>query len=59
MILVNAETMKRLDRKALREYGIKGIVLMENAGRAVSEAVKKKRRRLRIEESLHNLRQRK
>ncbi|MFZ3073223.1 MAG: NAD(P)H-hydrate dehydratase [Thermodesulfobacteriota bacterium] len=41
MILVNAETMKRLDRKAERSYGIKGIVLMENAGRAVSEAVKR------------------
>lgn len=41
MILVTAETMKRLDRKASRDYGIKGIVLMENAGRAVSEAVKK------------------
>ena len=32
VILVNAETMKRLDRKALREYGIKGIVLMEKRG---------------------------
>ncbi len=41
MILVNAETMKRLDRKAIRHFGIKGIVLMENAGRAVSEAVKR------------------
>jgi len=41
VILVSAETMKRLDRKAERDYGIKGIVLMENAGRAVSEAVKR------------------
>ena len=41
MILVDSETMKRLERKAIRHFGIKGIVLMENAGRAVSEAVKR------------------
>ncbi len=41
MKLVNADQMKRLDRKTIREYGIKGLILMENAGRAVADAVRR------------------
>jgi NAD(P)H-hydrate epimerase len=38
-MLVDAKTMRTLDNKAIKKYGIKGIVLMENAGRGVAEAV--------------------
>ncbi|MBI5560865.1 MAG: hypothetical protein HY883_06285, partial [Deltaproteobacteria bacterium] len=41
MKLVTSEKMKSLDRKAIRGYGIKGIVLMEIAGRGVAEVVKR------------------
>src|SRR5574337_370958 len=35
------EEMKELDRKAIEEYKIPGIILMENAGRNVAEEVMK------------------
>ncbi len=38
-MLVDAKTMRTLDRKTIKDYGIKGLVLMENAGRGLSEAV--------------------
>lgn len=34
---VTAQKMKEIDRRAIQEYGIASIVLMENAGRGVSE----------------------
>ncbi len=37
MISVTAQKMKEIDRRAIEEYGIPSIVLMENAGRGVSE----------------------
>jgi len=40
MRVVTAEEMKRLDRAAIEEYGIPGLVLMENAGRQVVEVIK-------------------
>ncbi|NLK00872.1 MAG: NAD(P)H-hydrate dehydratase [Clostridia bacterium] len=40
MKLVTGEQMRRLDRKAMDEFGIPGLVLMENAGRGVGEVVK-------------------
>ncbi|MEG6615046.1 NAD(P)H-hydrate dehydratase [Peptococcaceae bacterium 1198_IL3148] len=39
MQLVTAEEMRAIDGKAIAEYGIPGIVLMENAGKAVVNAV--------------------
>lgn len=41
MKLVDSDSMRALDRKAIREFGIKGLVLMENAGRGVADAVEK------------------
>ncbi|VAV84117.1 NAD(P)H-hydrate epimerase / ADP-dependent (S)-NAD(P)H-hydrate dehydratase [hydrothermal vent metagenome] len=38
-MLVDAKTMRALDRKTIKDYGIKGLVLMENAGRGLAEAV--------------------
>ena len=38
MKLVTSEQMKALDRAAIEDYGIPGVVLMENVGRAVAEA---------------------
>ena len=32
--LVTAEEMRALDARAIEEYGIPGVVLMENAGRS-------------------------
>lgn len=40
MRLVNAQEMKDIDRRAIEDYGIPGILLMENAGRNVAEAVR-------------------
>lgn len=39
MKLVTADQMRRIDRLAIEKHGIPGIVLMENAGRQVAEAV--------------------
>ncbi len=39
MKTVSAEEMRRLDEKAIREYGIPSLLLMENAGRGVAEAI--------------------
>ncbi len=41
MKLVSADQMKRLDRMTMREYGIKGLILMENAGRSLADAVRR------------------
>ncbi len=38
MKIVTTEQMRSLDRAAIDDYGIPGVVLMENAGRAVAEA---------------------
>ncbi len=37
MRLIRAEEMQAIDRQAIREIGIPGVVLMENAGRAATE----------------------
>ncbi|MFH1239535.1 MAG: NAD(P)H-hydrate epimerase [bacterium] len=39
MLSVTAEQMRQIDRRAIQEFGIPGVVLMENAGRAVSREV--------------------
>lgn len=39
MRLVTAGEMREIDRLAMEEYGIPGLLLMENAGRAVCQAV--------------------
>ena len=36
MKVVTAELMQQLDRRAIEEAGIPGIVLMENAGRGIA-----------------------
>ena len=38
MKLVTSEQMRSIDRQAIEERGIPGVVLMENAGRAVADA---------------------
>lgn len=40
MRVVTAEEMKALDTAAIEEYGIPGLVLMENAGRQVVEVIR-------------------
>jgi ADP-dependent NAD(P)H-hydrate dehydratase / NAD(P)H-hydrate epimerase len=40
MKVVTAQQMQALDRKAIEEYGIPGIVLMENAGRGAARAIR-------------------
>ncbi len=42
MKLVTSEEMRRIDRKAIEEIGIPSIVLMENAGLKIGEAIEKK-----------------
>ncbi len=39
MRVVTAQQMRDMDRRASEEFGIPGVVLMENAGRAVVEAI--------------------
>ncbi len=39
--LVTAQEMKAIDRRAIEEWGINGLVLMENAGRAVVDWIEK------------------
>src|SRR4030042_5392665 len=39
MKVVTAEQMQHLDQKAIENYGIPGIVLMENAGRGAAEVI--------------------
>ena len=41
MKAVDARTMQGIDASAVKDFGVKGLQLMENAGRAVSEAVKR------------------
>lgn len=43
---VTAERMKALDKAAINRYGIPGMLLMENAGRAVADEVIKRAARL-------------
>jgi len=38
MRLISAEEMQAIDRQAIRDLGIPGVVLMENAGRAATES---------------------
>ena len=42
MRLVTAKEMQEIDRRAIKEFGIPGLVLMENAGRSVAQAVAQK-----------------
>ena len=39
-ITLSRDQVRQIDRKAIEDYGIPGIVLMENASRAVAEAVR-------------------
>lgn len=41
MRLVTAEGMRQMDRKAIEEYGIPGMVLMENAARGTVQAMRR------------------
>jgi NAD(P)H-hydrate epimerase len=41
MLHVTAEQMREIDRRAIHEIGIPGVVLMENAGRGVFEEARK------------------
>jgi len=40
MKLLSAQDVRALDQKAIEEYGVPGVVLMENAGRAAAESIK-------------------
>jgi NAD(P)H-hydrate epimerase len=42
MKLLNAAQMQRLDRRTIDEIGLPGVVLMENAGRGVVEAIEQR-----------------
>ena len=39
MLLVTAAQMQELDKKAIEEFGIPGLILMENAGRGIFELI--------------------
>jgi len=39
MLLVTAAQMQKLDKKAMEEFGIPGLILMENAGRGIFELI--------------------
>ncbi|RNC67830.1 MAG: NAD(P)H-hydrate dehydratase [Desulfuromonadales bacterium] len=39
MKVVTGETMKQMDRRAIAEFGIPGLVLMENAGRGCADVI--------------------
>ncbi|RPI53608.1 MAG: bifunctional ADP-dependent NAD(P)H-hydrate dehydratase/NAD(P)H-hydrate epimerase, partial [Deltaproteobacteria bacterium] len=39
MLLVTAAQMRELDKKAMKEFGIPGLILMENAGRGIFELI--------------------
>lgn len=39
MKVVSAETMQAIDRRAIDEFGVAGLTLMENAGRGCAEAI--------------------
>ena len=39
MKIATREIVREIDRKTIKEYGIPGLILMENAGRAVSEVI--------------------
>ena len=41
MKIVTAQQMKNIDRRAIRVFGIPGMVLMENAAAAVMTAMEK------------------
>lgn len=41
MRLVTAQEMREIDRRAIEEYAIPSLVLMENAGRSVADAVER------------------
>jgi len=39
MLLVTASQMQELNKKAMEEFGIPGLILMENAGRGIFELI--------------------
>ncbi|MBI5327749.1 MAG: NAD(P)H-hydrate dehydratase [Deltaproteobacteria bacterium] len=41
MKIVDSATMRQLDEKAIKNYGIHGLVLMENAGRGVADIIER------------------
>jgi NAD(P)H-hydrate epimerase len=41
MKIATAEEMRRIDRKAVEEYGIPSLILMENAGRGVAQTAER------------------
>ncbi len=40
--VINSEEMRKFDRSAIEDVGIPGLILMENAGRSIVDAIKKK-----------------
>jgi NAD(P)H-hydrate epimerase len=45
---VSVAQMRELDRRAIQEFGIPGAVLMENAGRAISDALRAVSRKINV-----------